>query len=950
MNKKFTFGRLAACLLTVMAMLPMAANAQECQFTPAALPGQADDRTATEVSATVHVGEWGRANMTYGSMLNLASTNPNAVAIFRGANVFFVGVGNSDVTYTEKVFIDRENFCTTDHTIHYTVAKGNPTANYLSQGGLPITEDKVVVYGTGGGGGGDAAGGGAGGGGAAGGGADGGTGGGDESASYSYTTPALAIVIKSYNESRGVFEDEYITTGITYNSSNPAVATIDANGQVTVTGTIGETTISATWAGNANWNAATASYVLIAKKQPTMYFDPYQGTDTVGNVLKLTPVIGTPGVTVDAWESTRPEVATVDNEGNVTMLKAGTAYIEAIYNGNAEYHVTRARFYLTVAKAWPHISFTPASMKLEQNVDEFVAPAMYKPDDLTETYSTTYEWFSSDATVATVNSETGVVALSGGLGTTAITYAFKGDDRYLAENARYFITVETSGLYINDVLVTSAQPDVLGDGSVIYSKNEGERSLTLTNLNYNANGKTFIRSSSTGNLNVYVVGNCYITNAAKGIDTEGPLYIWCANKKDSINISASQTAIHAEGMKVIDCYLFANGGQYGIFTNTFAVWAGGYIFAQGTTEAIRTYDFQRGMANMGGIEVLTKGVTFVEGVSGGFFTDYPNKVKAKNVEIGKIPLPITAAAVTDIDFDGEDENPYDNLKVVFSESKDDGYNETEKQIEISTTITDDEVETTLEAYVACSSDFLKDLPGVLVFDVPAGSGSFEIQCHTLPGYKLQAKIEGATGTASIVMNSLGWATVYYNVLVQTHVIVYLQEVSPSHAPAKAPAQANEAAIGAYIKAIKITPSAFETPKYYVVGTFSGWNIDDNYRMVLNEGATTTEYMIDMELTTTDQFKVVERMASDTTWFPDLVPNYGANNPLPEDGNYTVYFRPNGDGYGEGWYYNVIYVAPSTPSAIEETNADPKAAKFIRNGQLFIEKNGKTYNAIGVEVK
>ena len=437
MKTKLTVGRLAAVLLTVMAMLPLAANAQ-CDFTPAALPGQAADRTAYEVNATMHVGDYGSSSMIYGQLLDLASSNTDVVQLFRGMNVFFVGVGTSDVTYTEKVWIDRENFCTTNHTIHYTVNKGTPTANYLSQGGAPITEDRIVVYGNSGAGSGGAEGGGGAGGGAGtgGGGADGTIGGGEEGGgSYSYTTPTLSIVIKKYNALRGNFVDSVITTGITYHSSNTAVATIDANtGQVTVTGTIGETTISATWAGDANWNAATASYVLIAKKQPTMYFDPYQGTDTVDKVLHLEPVIGTPGVTIDAWESSRPEVATVDNQGNVTLLHFGTAQIDAIFNGNSEYHSGRCRFYLTVAKKQAHISFTPEIVRLEKNVSVFAPPVMNKPEDLTETYNTTYEWNAYDPYgVASVNPETGAITLNGGTGTATITYIFKGDDKYLAE-------------------------------------------------------------------------------------------------------------------------------------------------------------------------------------------------------------------------------------------------------------------------------------------------------------------------------------------------------------------------------------------------------------------------------------------------------------------------------------------------------------------------------------
>ena len=44
------------------------------------------------------------------------------------------------------------------------------------------------------------------------------------------------------------------------------------------------------------------------------------------------------------------------------------------------------------------------------------------------------------------------------------------------------------------------------------------------------------------------------------------------------------------------------------------------------------------------------------------------------------------------------------------------------------------------------------------------------------------------------------------------------------------------------------------------------------------------------------------------------------------------------------------VSNGDPTAIDETDAKTKAVKHIVDGQLFIEKNSKTYNAIGVEVK
>ena len=48
--------------------------------------------------------------------------------------------------------------------------------------------------------------------------------------------------------------------------------------------------------------------------------------------------------------------------------------------------------------------------------------------------------------------------------------------------------------------------------------------------------------------------------------------------------------------------------------------------------------------------------------------------------------------------------------------------------------------------------------------------------------------------------------------------------------------------------------------------------------------------------------------------------------------------------------DIVLVPQGSASAISNTAIDTKAMKIIRNGQLFIIKNGKTYNALGAEVK
>ena len=77
---------------------------------------------------------------------------------------------------------------------------------------------------------------------------------------------------------------------------------------------------------------------------------------------------------------------------------------------------------------------------------------------------------------------------------------------------------------------------------------------------------------------------------------------------------------------------------------------------------------------------------------------------------------------------------------------------------------------------------------------------------------------------------------------------------------------------------------------YLVGTFSSWATDAQYKMSENPGAA-GEYMISTTLTEGDGVKVVKVENGTTTWYPD-----GTDNEYVVDaahaGNVTVYFNPS----------------------------------------------------------
>lgn len=113
-----------------------------------------------------------------------------------------------------------------------------------------------------------------------------------------------------------------------------------------------------------------------------------------------------------------------------------------------------------------------------------------------------------------------------------------------------------------------------------------------------------------------------------------------------------------------------------------------------------------------------------------------------------------------------------------------------------------------------------------------------------------------------------------------------------------------------------------TEGYYIVGTMNNWEINNNYKLTLNEtAAPTVEYYFpSLALTTTSQFKVAYSAdgTEKTTYYPDGIGNnYGENGEIASDGNYNIFFRPNGDG-GDDWFYNVIYVTSMIDAGVDPT--------------------------------
>lgn len=185
----------------------------------------------------------------------------------------------------------------------------------------------------------------------------------------------LALVVNGTNSqvlgAKATPED---ATGITltYESSNPAVATVDANGIVTAVAN-GEADITTTMTQvlTATSESATAedavepevftavTHVTVTTNVESITLDNTEGILTVGNThtIKATVTPDSVSNAAVAWASSDESVATVDDEGNVKAVGTGTATITASAGDvSADYELTVRNITCSYCRATGHTS------------------------------------------------------------------------------------------------------------------------------------------------------------------------------------------------------------------------------------------------------------------------------------------------------------------------------------------------------------------------------------------------------------------------------------------------------------------------------------------------------------------------------------------------------------------------------------------------------------------
>lgn len=266
--------------------------------------------------------------------------------------------------------------------------------------------------------------------------------------------------------------DNATDKAVTFTSSNPAVATVDANGNVTGLG-VGTAVITATAGGKST----TCTFIVESAAIPSTGVALNLTTLTlpVGQNQKLTATL-TPAETTDTvtFTSSNPAVAAVLADGTVTAIAPGTATITATTASGktAQCAVTVTPVTIPVAG----IALDNTALTLTEGlVGKLTATVL--PTDATDK---TVAFTSSDAAIASVDANGIVTARKPG---TAVITAKAGD-----KTAQCTVTVNSAVVPVTGITLsrsglamTKGQAETLA--ATVKPDNATEKAVTFTSSN-----------------------------------------------------------------------------------------------------------------------------------------------------------------------------------------------------------------------------------------------------------------------------------------------------------------------------------------------------------------------------------------------------------------------------------------------------------------------------------
>jgi uncharacterized protein YjdB len=286
---------------------------------------------------------------------------------------------------------------------------------------------------------------------------------------------------------------------VTWSSSNTAVATVDANGKVTAVAA-GEAVITVTTTDGNKTATCTVTVTSTTIPVESITLDKTELNLVEGQTATITATVSPDNATnkVVTWRSRSTAVATVDANGNVTAVAAGTTMIIASADGEMAFcDITVTAGTVAIES----VSLNKSTLSLEEGTSETLT-ATVNPSNATDKSVT---WSSSNSAVATVDANGKVTAVAAGEAEITVTTTDG------AKTATCAVTVTASAVAVESVSLNKTELSLIVGA---------EETLTATVLPENADNKAVTWSSSdesvatvdaNGKVKAIAIGEAVIT-------------------------------------------------------------------------------------------------------------------------------------------------------------------------------------------------------------------------------------------------------------------------------------------------------------------------------------------------------------------------------------------------------------------------------------------------------
>ena len=298
-----------------------------------------------------------------------------------------------------------------------------------------------------------------------------------------------------------------LSTGVTWNSSTPSVASVNNSGLAT-TLAAGQTTITATVGSFSD----TSTLTVVAANLLSIAVTPSPDTIAVGTNVQLTATGtfddgSTQVLTAVTWSSSASNVAIVDANGNVTGTGVGPATISAksgTVTGTASLTVTAATL--------QSIAVTPVNPTMAIGTTrQFTATGSFS-DLSTQDITTSVLWSSSAPAVATINDQGLATSITAGgpITITATLGSVSGST-----------TLTVANISLVSITITPANPRIDQGTSIRFTAtgkfSDNSTSSNLSGLSWKSSKANIANVRQTGIAHGKKSGSVTISATASGV-------------------------------------------------------------------------------------------------------------------------------------------------------------------------------------------------------------------------------------------------------------------------------------------------------------------------------------------------------------------------------------------------------------------------------------------------